>query len=184
MVAVRLTLAVWVAFELGLRVWETAQGRGRLGHDQWTRALIGVTAGASVGGAFALRAATPALRIGTASSVAGVIVMWIGLGLRAWAVACLGRSFRTTVEVASGQAVVSTGPYRWVRHPSYTGLLLIVLGCGLGAADWASVALAAVLPLPGVLRRIRVEEAELGRVLGAPYAAYEARTARLIPGVW
>src|SRR3954452_3949685 len=49
-----------------------------------------------------------------------------GLALRVWAIAALGSAFRTTVEVDPGQTVVSTGPYNWIRHPSYPGLLLIV----------------------------------------------------------
>ena len=58
--------------------------------------------------------------------MAGVLVMWSGLALRVWAIAALGSGFRTTVEVEPGQAVVSSGPYRWIRHPSYAGLLLLV----------------------------------------------------------
>ena len=57
----------------------------------------------------------------TALSVAGPIVMWTGLVVRIWAIVVLGQSFRTTVEVDTGQKVVESGPYRWVRHPSYTG---------------------------------------------------------------
>ena len=115
---------------------------------------------------------------------AGVIVMWLGLAIRVWAIAALGRSFRTTVEVDPGQAIVSSGPYRWVRHPSYTGLLLILAGCGLALGHWLALAICVALPLAALLRRIRVEEAELTRVLGEPYEAYRTRTRRLIPGVW
>ena len=93
-------------------------------------------------------------------------------------------SFRTTVEVDPGQLVISTGPYARVRHPSYTGLLLIVLGAGLALGDWVSLIICALVPLPALLVRIRVEEAELERVLGGAYVDYEERTKRLIPGVW
>jgi protein-S-isoprenylcysteine O-methyltransferase Ste14 len=111
-------------------------------------------------------------------------VMWLGLAVRAWAIAALGRSFRTTVEVDPGQAVVTTGPYRWVRHPSYSGLLAIVAGFGLAEGSWLALLACLAFLLPAILRRIRVEEAELERVLGEPYRAYEARTARLVPRVW
>jgi len=74
-----------------------------------------------------------------------LIVMWLGLAIRIWAIAVLGNAFRTTVEVDPGQRVVSTGPYEWVRHPSYTGLLLIVSGFGLAEGNW--LALAACMPL-------------------------------------
>jgi protein-S-isoprenylcysteine O-methyltransferase Ste14 len=110
--------------------------------------------------------------------------MWLGLAIRVWAVAALGRAFRTTVEVDPGQGIVSSGPYRWVRHPSYTGLLLILAGLGLAAGNWLALAGCVALPLAALLRRIHVEEAELTRVLGQPYRAYQARTKRLVPGLW
>ena len=91
---------------------------------------------------------------------------------------------RTTVEVDAGQAVVSTGPYRRVRHPSYSGLLLIVAGFGLAAGNWLALVICIVLPLSAVLRRIQVEEAELTGMLGDRYRAYQAQTKRLIPGLW
>jgi protein-S-isoprenylcysteine O-methyltransferase Ste14 len=110
--------------------------------------------------------------------------MWLGLALRVWAIAALGRRFRTTVQVDPGQEVVSRGPYRWVRHPSYTGLLLIVAGFGAALGNWLSLAACVVLPLPAIVRRIKVEEAELDRVLGQAYRAYQSNRARLIPGLW
>jgi protein-S-isoprenylcysteine O-methyltransferase Ste14 len=183
-VALQLTLAGWAALELGLRVRERLQGKGSAARDRATRALIAVSIGAAIALAAltASRATTP--RIAGPYRAAGLIVIWLGLALRVWAIAALGRSFRTTVEVDPAQPVVSTGPYRWVRHPSYTGLLLIVTGSGLAAGNWLALGVCAVLPLPALLRRIHVEEAELTAVLGDRYRAYQAHTKRLIPGVW
>jgi protein-S-isoprenylcysteine O-methyltransferase Ste14 len=178
-VALQLTLAVWAAFELGLRVRERLQGRGSASRDRATRLLIAVTIGSAVTVAVVTEPRFPG-----AARAAGLLAMWLGLATRAWAVAALGAAFRTTVEVDRGQAVVSTGPYRWVRHPSYSGLLLIVAGAGLGAGDWLALAVFLVLPLPALLWRIHVEEAELTSVLGDPYRAYQARSRRLIPGLW
>ena len=110
--------------------------------------------------------------------------MWLGLATRVWAIATLGSEFRTTVEVDPGQAVVSTGPYKWIRHPSYAGLLLILAGFGLALGNWLSLAACVVLPLPVLVRRIQVEEAELNRVLGDAYRTYQVKTSRLIPGLW
>ena len=176
--ALQLTLACWAAFELGLRVRERLQGRGGAARDRATRVLIGVTLGAAI----ALAVVTASRS--TAPRIAGLIVMWLGLAIRVWAIAALGRAFRTTVEVEPGQAVVSPGPYRWVRHPSYSGLLLIAIGCGLAAGNWLALTVCAVLPLPALLWRIHVEEAELTLVLGDRYRTYCAQTKRLIPGIW
>jgi protein-S-isoprenylcysteine O-methyltransferase Ste14 len=183
-VALHLTLALWAALELGLRVRERLQGRGSAVRDRATRALIAVTLGAAVALAAVTESRATPPRLPGPHRAAGLIVIWMGLAIRVWAIAALGRAFRTTVEVDPGQAVVSTGPYRWVRHPSYTGLLLIVTGFGLAAGNWLVLVICAVLPLPAVLRRIHVEEAELAGVLGDRYRAYQAKTKRLIPGIW
>jgi protein-S-isoprenylcysteine O-methyltransferase Ste14 len=111
-------------------------------------------------------------------------VMWAGLILRGWSVTVLGRAFRTTVEVDRGQEVVARGPYRWVRHPSYSGVLLLAAGYGLAAGNWLSLVLTVVLPLVSILARIAVEEQTLVRVLGRPYEHYRSGTKRLVPGIW
>jgi protein-S-isoprenylcysteine O-methyltransferase Ste14 len=170
--------------ELGVRVRERLQGRGGAARDRATRALIAVTVRIAVAVAAVTASRATAPQIAGPYRAAGLIVMWLGLGIRGWAIATLGRAFRTTVEVDPGQAVVSSGPYRWVRHPSYSGLLLIATGCGLAAGNLLALAVCAVLPLPALLRRIQVEEAELTGVLGDRYRAYQAETKRLIPGVW
>jgi len=61
-----------------------------------------------------------------ASSCVGLVLMGAGLMLRWWSVTHLGRSFTVDVAVSADQPVVDSGPYRWIRHPSYTGMLLIV----------------------------------------------------------
>jgi protein-S-isoprenylcysteine O-methyltransferase Ste14 len=174
-VTVNFTLAAWAVLEVVVRVWEWVQGRGRGDRDRATRVLIALSLGAAIAIAAVLRERTWAI---------GVVVMWVGLAVRVWAVATLGRSFRTTIEVDTDQPVISTGPYRWVRHPSYTGLLLIVAGFGLTTGNWLSFLAGLVVPLPAVVRRIRLEEAELDRVLGAAYRTYASGRARLIPRLW
>ena len=180
--ALKVTLAVWAVLELGVRVREHLHGTGGSARDRGTRVLIAVSLGAAL--VVALVSATRTPQLAEPFRIAGVIVMWLGLAIRVWAIAALGRAFRTTVEVDPGQVVVSSGPYRWVRHPSYSGLLLIVAGAGLAAGHWLALAVCVVLPLPAVLWRIRVEEAELTAVLGERYRDYQAQAKRLIPGVW
>jgi protein-S-isoprenylcysteine O-methyltransferase Ste14 len=165
--------------ELGLRVRERLQGRGSASRDRATRVLIAVAIAAAI-----VVAVVTAPQFPLAYRAAGVVVMWLGLAIRVWAVAALGAAFRTTVEVDREQAVVSTGPYRWVRHPSYSGLLLIVAGAGLAAGNWLALAICIALPPAALLWRIHVEEAELTQVLGDRYRAYQEHTKRLIPGVW
>ncbi len=184
--AVTVTLAVWAALELVLRVTEALRRQGGTASDRGTRVVIALALAAAIVGGLWLASVTDAgsvWRLPRAAVAVGVAVMLAGLVVRIWAVLTLGRSFRTTVEVHPEQEVVDTGPYRLVRHPSYTGLLLVVLGFEISTRVWPAIALTA-LPLAAIVRRIAVEEAFLLAALGTSYAAYRARTHRLVPRVW
>jgi protein-S-isoprenylcysteine O-methyltransferase Ste14 len=178
------TLTCWALLEAGLRVREALRGKGGRNRDRGSRVLIAMSLGAAIAAAGVATSMAPSLRIPGAVQVFGVIVMWLGLTTRVWAVAALGGAFRTTVEVDLDQAVVTTGPYKWIRHPSYAGLLLFLAGFGLAIGNWLSAAACLALPLPALAWRIHVEEAELRRVLGDAYRAYQTKTARLIPRRW
>jgi protein-S-isoprenylcysteine O-methyltransferase Ste14 len=179
-----LTLVGWALLEVSLRMREAIQGKAGRERDRGTRVLIAVTLGAAVGLAGAAGSLAPSLHVPPVGRAAGVVVMWLGLAIRIWAIVVLRGAFRTTVEVDPGQTVVSTGPYKSIRHPAYSGLLLIVAGFGLTRGTWLSFAVCAVLPLPAVVWRIHVEEAELNRVLGDAYGTYQTHTARLVPWLW
>ena len=112
----------------------------------------------------------------------GIAVALLGIAVRWYAVVSLGRFFTTRVMTQAGQTVVERGPYRLIRHPSYTGALLTVLGILLCQANWLSLA-CFPLALPGFAYRIRVEESALVTALGQPYADYMRRTKRLVPFV-
>ena len=178
------TLAGWVLLELSVRVRESVHGRGGTSQDRFTRVLIVVSLGAAIALAGVSASHVRSLRTPEPFRVAGLIAMWLGLAIRGWAIATLGSAFRTTVEVDPDQALVSTGPYQRVRHPSYAGLLLILAGLGLAIGNWLAFAICLVLPVPAIVRRITVEEEELARMLGDGYRRYQAQTRRLIPGLW
>jgi protein-S-isoprenylcysteine O-methyltransferase Ste14 len=191
-IVLTVTGAIWLIFELGLIARDRQRGTGGTGRDRGTRVVNFILIAVAILLADALTAVIgkhSPLRIPGAGPggwplIAGLVVVWLGLVIRVWAVVVLGRSFRTTVEVDAAQPVESRGPYRWVRHPSYTGLLLIAAGYGLALGTWPGLAICLVLPAAALLRRIQVEEAELTRVLGDPYRDYREHTKRLIPGVW
>jgi protein-S-isoprenylcysteine O-methyltransferase Ste14 len=114
----------------------------------------------------------------------GLGVLATGEGLRVWAVTTLGRFFRREVTIVTGQTVVESGPYRFVRHPAYLGDLLIAFGIGLAWGSWVGAAVALGIAFVGHLPRIRVEEKTLREALGEPYERYASSHARLLPGVW
>jgi len=180
------TLGGWLLLEISLLVRDGRHGKGNADADRGTRLLNALLVVETVVVCTILSATLHVLVVPGAiwfRSV-GLIIVWLGLALRIWAITTLGAAFRTTVEVDQSQLVVTKGPYRWVRHPSYTGLLVIALGFGIASGSWLFLMLCAVLPSIALQRRIEVEEAELVRVLGDPYSDYSARTKRLVPGIW
>ncbi len=98
-------------------------------------------------------------------SIGAVVV---GIALRQWAVWVLGRFFTVVVRVTAGQTVIDRGPYRWVRHPSYTGLLLTLSGAGVAFGNWLSILALIIWSALGLAIRIRVEERALLAALGEP----------------
>ena len=191
-VAVYATSWIWLALEVGLRIRDRIAHRGSTGRDGATRRTImlmivpAVLAATAI--SYLLPAASPLLLPGSRSvpwpDVAGLAVMWLGLAVRVWAITVLGRSFRTTVEIDDNQRVIQSGPYRWIRHPSYTGVLLLAAGYGLAMGNWLSLVITLAVPCAAMLRRISVEETALVETLGRRYEVYRAHTKRLVPGLW
>jgi len=114
----------------------------------------------------------------------GVAVIYVAVALRLWAVLTLGRFFRRVVVIQEGHRVVTAGPYRFARHPAYTGILLAHLGLGIALANVLSIAVLVALPAIALRARIAEEEEALEDALGDEYRAYAARTRRLVPGLW
>jgi protein-S-isoprenylcysteine O-methyltransferase Ste14 len=113
----------------------------------------------------------------------GIGLMLLGLALRWYSIHVLGRYFTVVVAVQPGHTIVENGPYRFGRHPSYSGALLTVLGFGLVFTNWLSLAGALFFPALGYYYRIAVEEKALATALGEPYREYMKRTKRIIPFV-
>lgn len=114
----------------------------------------------------------------------GVVIGWLGLLLRWWSFVSLGRYFTVVVKTSEDQPVVDRGPYRVLRHPSYTGLLLAFAGVGLMWGNWISAVGAVSFVLVALIYRLRIEERALGAALGDRYRKFAATRARLIPYVW
>ena len=114
----------------------------------------------------------------------GAAVGWFGLLLRWWSFATLGRYFTTVVKVSSDQPIVDRGPYRFVRHPSYTGLLLAFLGGGLMLGNWVATIVSVAIIASALIFRLLHEERALVQARGSAYLDYAKGRARLIPFLW
>jgi protein-S-isoprenylcysteine O-methyltransferase Ste14 len=178
---------IWIAFEIWLVYRDRIQGKGNTRFDQGTRYLnfIGLVIG--IIGAALLSGYSAFYFPGARSTVyfwIGIVIMPVGLALRIWAVQILGNSFRTTVETHVNQKVVNYGPYRLIRHPSYSGLLLICLGYGIAIQNWLSLACVVIIPLLALLYRIHIEEPALLASMGEEYRTYQKNTKKIIPWIY
>lgn len=114
----------------------------------------------------------------------GAVIATGGLALRLWAIRTLGVHFTSNVRVSDAQPLVSVGPYRRLRHPSYTGALLTALGTTAALGSPAGALLVFLLAIPAYLYRVRVEEEQLERQMGSAYREYQRHTHRLVPGIY
>jgi protein-S-isoprenylcysteine O-methyltransferase len=116
--------------------------------------------------------------------IVGVAFFVLGIALRWYSIFYLGRFFTVDVAIAPGHEVIASGPYRFIRHPSYTGALLAFLGLALMLGNWLA-SLCLLLPVTAAfLWRIHVEERALSDALGEGYRGYVRRTKRLLPFIY
>jgi protein-S-isoprenylcysteine O-methyltransferase Ste14 len=149
--------------------------------------VVIVTSVVGIGAALALAHNTQSTGLHVARwpiFIIGLVITVLGIALRQWAVLALGQFFTVQVQVRSGQTVVNTGPYRWVRHPSYTAIIMSFVGIGIALENWLSLLVLIVVPTSGLVIRIRVEERALLDALGEPYREFSRSRARLLPKVW
>jgi protein-S-isoprenylcysteine O-methyltransferase Ste14 len=107
-----------------------------------------------------------------------------GVALRIWAIRHLGRFFTVAVGIQQGHHVIQDGPYRFVRHPSYSGSLLALIGVGCLTFNWLGFILIAICTFWAYAIRIPVEEKTMLAEFGSEYEKYAAHTKRLIPGIY
>jgi protein-S-isoprenylcysteine O-methyltransferase Ste14 len=182
----RVALAVALAVLAGVSLFAGGNLSSGVREDRGNRWVIGAFALLGLLDGF-LPAYTDRLEFwtidGSAIRWVGVLLFVAGGALRIWPVFLLGNRFSGLVAIQPGHALLTSGIYSVIRHPSYLGLLTNSLGWGLAFRSGVGV-LITVLLLPPLLARIRSEEALLHSQFGAEYEAYRARTARLIPGLY
>lgn len=175
----------WVLFEIGLSSFKRPE-RGAKRRD----GVSGLFVFLAIFVAFIIMESVAKAAPGAAMTTkpwiifgAAIAVAFAGFALRLWAIRVLGRSFTAAIATSPGQTVVDSGPYRRIRHPSYTGALVTVLGAALTFTNWLS--LVAFVPVfLAYCYRIMVEERALEGDLGGAYEEYRRRTRRMIPFVF
>lgn len=181
--AANVVLLAW----LGIEVWRIRQARRQGGaiEDAGTFARIWVfVALAFVLGDAAGAWAGPRWRLGPAAADVGLALIVAGVAFRQYAIQVLGRHFSPRVRIDPHHRLVERGPYRWVRHPAYTGAWAALVGVGLLTRSVPAVLVYIVVAGVGFINRIHVEERVLRGHFGAEYDAYARRTWRLLPFVY
>jgi protein-S-isoprenylcysteine O-methyltransferase Ste14 len=155
-----------------------------MARDQGSLNLVAVLWWSGIAMDFSLSLLLPQAAISwkrTSLFFVGICFMLLGIALRWYSAGTLGKYFTFDVAIQTGQTLVEVGPYRYIRHPSYSGALLTLFGFGLALGNW--LGLAANLSCMGFAYayRISVEEAALASALGESYKQYMRRTWRLVP---
>jgi protein-S-isoprenylcysteine O-methyltransferase Ste14 len=175
---------VYLISELLLTVTRRSRSRTGTKQDQSTLGALWLVIMVSVAAGIYVASHWPAAALPEIFVFAGLVLFVAGLVLRWWAIVTLGRFFTVDVTIEKDHELVDRGPFRMVRHPSYTGVLMAFVGFALSLRNWA--ALLVILPPIGAafIHRMNVEETALSRALGQRYADYMKRTKRLIPFVY
>lgn len=164
----------------------TKQDKSTLGMI-WVVIAVSIMAGVFVARSTSLRAGVIGLFDFPESNWIPVLAVGLfaaGLAVRWWAIVTLGRFFTVDVVVEKDHEVVQRGPFRWVRHPSYTGVLVAFMGWAMTLGNWVAMAVVLVPIFAAFVRRMNVEEEALRGALGERYTAYMRRTKRLAPGLY
>jgi protein-S-isoprenylcysteine O-methyltransferase len=185
--------SIYFASEILLTITRRSRSKTGTKQDKSTLGMIWVVIALSIAaGAFVARSAFLRdhglwmfeLPRGHAVSILAVALFAAGLILRWWAIVTLGRFFTVDVTIERDHELVERGPFRSVRHPSYTGVLLAFLGWALTLQNWAAIAVVLMPIFVAFVRRMNVEEEALRGALGERYAQYMKRTKRLMPGIY
>src|SRR5579864_1180819 len=177
------TAVIWVALELRQAIARRPEAvKANWGSEVVFRIIVLV--GALVAGVLPGVAHWATIRPAAVGDWIGLLLFWGGISLRFWRIRTLGRYFTVIVQTSSDQPVITDGPYRVIRHPSYAGLILIVVAVGLFIGNWLSLVSLIVAITGGLVFRIRVEERALLQNLGDGYRRYAATHKRLVPMIW
>ncbi|MGE5207723.1 MAG: methyltransferase family protein [Alphaproteobacteria bacterium] len=172
--------------ELLLTVTRRSRSRTGTKQDRSTLRVVWLVIIVSVAAGMYVATHWPAARLPYPRSfvVAGVVLFVAGLFLRWWAIITLGRFFTVDVTIEKDHELVERGPFRIMRHPSYTGVLLAFAGFALSLGNWAAL-LVILLPIfAAFIHRMNVEENALSGALGRQYTDYMQRTKRLVPFIY
>lgn len=176
----------WIVSELVVLIATRRRPKDGIDYDRGSLGVLWLTiTGAITSGTWFGATHSPTIDNGAHwVATASVIILATALIIRWTAILSLGKYFTANVAIEAAQTVHRTGLFRFVRHPSYLGLLLIFAAIGLHTANWIALGILMIPTTIAVLNRIQIEEKALNDVFGAEYASYSRSAKRLIPGIY
>ena len=176
---------IYVTSELALGFLRRAGTKAKR-QDGGSLTVLWITITAAMIGAAVVTNYVPAAHYDLSPAVAQIFgtLFAVGLVLRWWAILSLGKFFTVDVAIARDHQLIVRGPYHWMRHPSYTGMLLAFLALGATFQNWLSIVCIMVPISCALAYRIYVEEIALEVTFGSAYHRYAETTKRLIPGMF
>ncbi len=182
----RVVYCLWFASELIVAfATRTSRSKGNV-RDRGSMLILWIVITASITACEWLSAVVAAPLFGGAPwlRLASLLVLLTGIVIRWTAILTLGKAFSANVAIQKEQQLKRSGLYRFVRHPSYSGLLLILLAVGLHSRNWIGLLVLIVPTTAALLYRIHIEEVALSEAFGEQYSDYEKGTWRLVPGLF
>jgi len=180
------SFGIWGAMEMWVWMRELGGTKGE-NRDRGSRAWVVAFVWIGLWAGFALMFSAPGAAIHRGAQAwfdAGIALVLAGAALRFWAIRTLGQFFRTSVIIQGSHRIITHGPYRFIRNPSYTGATITMAGIGLAMNNWLSLAAVVAGILIAYARRITVEQQALEQHFGQDYKDYIARTWALFPFLW
>jgi protein-S-isoprenylcysteine O-methyltransferase Ste14 len=182
----RVLYCIWFASELIVAIaTRTRAGKANI-RDRGSMLILWIVITAAITGCEWLSAIVAAPLFGGAPwlGLASLLVLLTGIVIRWTAILTLGKAFSVNVAIQEEQKLKQSGLYRFVRHPSYLGLLLVLLAIGLYSRNWVGLLVLIIPTTAALIYRIYVEEAALSEAFGERYAEYSKTTWRLVPGLY
>jgi protein-S-isoprenylcysteine O-methyltransferase Ste14 len=178
--------SMWGASEIGMALFmrSARQASTRRDHGSLPLLIAVIAASALVG---LTQDFGPAAQISSNQANCSIVALGLlvyGAAFRWNAILTLGSFFTTNVAICRDHRLVRHGIYRVLRHPSYTGTLLILTGIALSTNNWINAALVLVPCTAALLHRIQIEEAALLEAFGQEYRNFCRSTSRLLPGLY
>jgi protein-S-isoprenylcysteine O-methyltransferase Ste14 len=185
---IRILVVVTGVLWFSAETWRSTHDRAdATADDRGSRILVQLAALCGAAAALVVTRLTSApvlATIGPAVAAAGLVVLWCGVALRLWCFRTLGHYFTFTVRTSETQPVIESGPYRVLRHPSYSATLLVLVGLGTFFANGWGIPVLLAIAFGGIAYRIHVEERALLAATGERYRRFAATRKRIIPFVW